>query len=56
MRNIFSLITLNKISFDITIFDLTSIIKDDIIKIIEKLNNRNILKKKANLKNISKMS
>jgi GTPase Era involved in 16S rRNA processing len=55
IEDIFSVITLNEILFEIMIFDSTSIGSDNILKIFEKLNQKNSLKKEDNLYILNKI-
>jgi len=49
IENIFSLITINDILFQIIIFDSTNICSDDILFILKSLKNKNVMKNKNNL-------
>lgn len=55
IEDIFSLITINDILFEIMVFDSTSIGSDNILKIFEKLNQKNCLKKEDNLYILNKI-
>ena len=55
IEDIFSLINMNHILFEIIIFDSTSIGSDAILKIFKKLNNKRCLKKEDNLYILNKI-
>ena len=55
IENIFSLINMNYILFEIMIFDSTSIGSDAILKIFKKLNDKGCLKKEDNLYILNKI-
>ena len=55
IENIFSLINMNYILFEIMIFDSTSIGSDAILKIFQKLNDKGCLKKEDNLYILNKI-
>lgn len=49
IENIFSLITINDILFEIIIFDSTNISSDDTLSILKSLKNKNVMKNKDNI-------
>ena len=55
IEDIFSLITINDILFEIIVFDSTSIGSDNILNIFKKLEKKNCLKKENNLYILNKM-
>ena len=55
IEDIFSVITINDILFEIMVFDSTSIGSDNILKIFEKLNEKKCLKREDNLYILNKV-
>ena len=49
IENIFSLITINDILFEIILFDSTNISSDDTLSIIKSLKNKNVMREKNNI-------